>query len=427
MNIPSTVQNFRYDVAVVGLGYVGVPVLDACRSAGFLTLGFDTSNVKIEQLNSENVALIKGETPSEFTSNPMALSEAKVICVCVPTPLDSSKIPDLGAVVGAGVNIGKNLQKGQLVILESTTYPGTTEGIFKDTLEIHSNLVAGIDFDLAYSPERIDPGNEHFNLSNTPKVVGGINENSLNRAIKFYSKFVQEIIPSKSLKAAEASKILENTYRHINVSFINEFAMACSFLEIDVFEVIELASSKPFGFQKFTPGPGSGGHCIPIDPNYFLHALKEIGNSNGQFIELATQINHDLAHFISQKLRVAVKNLGKVAGEARVLVLGLAYKANSADTRESPTERIVPLLQTWAKTVLLHDPLVDGAPIWGFNETVKNSDLSEEVLRADLVLVIQPHKQYLQLATKLRTHSQKIFTTFNPVDFPGRTVFTHEI
>lgn len=427
MNTPDSVQSFRYDVVVVGLGYVGIPVLNACTLVGLRTLGFDTSDEKIKKLKSDADLGRHNFTPSDFTSDPKLLREAKVVCVCVPTPLDSSKIPDLGAVVGAAINIGTNLRRGQLVILESTTFPGTTEGVFKETLEHHSNLVAGIDFDLAYSPERIDPGNEHYSLWNTPKVVGAINDISLNRATTFYSKIVNVVVPSKSLKAAEASKILENTYRHINISFINEFAMACSSLDIDVFEVIELAASKPFGFQKFTPGPGSGGHCIPVDPNYFLHALKEIGDSNGNFIELATQTNHDVANFISRKLRAKLWNRNKNSGEACILVLGLAYKADSDDTRESPTERILPLLQTWAKSVLLHDPFVDGAPIWGFNETIKNSNLEKEIHAADLILITQPHKEYLQLAEQLEPHSQKTYTTFNRPGFPGQTVFTHEI
>jgi nucleotide sugar dehydrogenase len=411
------------DLVVIGLGYVGLPLAQEAVRAGLSVAGYDLSDrviaglnagkSHIDDLSDENVAqMIKGGFSA--TKDDQVLASAKAIVICVPTPLSEDGGPDLSAVLGATKTIAKNLTKGQLIVLESTTYPGTTEDVVKPILE-STGLVAGVDFHLAFSPERIDPGNKKYGMKNTPKVVGGINPASTDQAVALYAKFVDTVVRAKGAKEAEMAKLLENTYRHINIALVNEMAMFCNDLNIDLWDVIRCASTKPFGFQAFYPGPGVGGHCIPIDPNYLSYQVKTNLGYPFKFVELAQEINAGMPNYVIRRIQDQLNTVGKAINGSTVLLLGVTYKPDIADQRESPAIPIGLGLMEKGATVLFHDPLVETWDLEG-KELSRVPDLKAALASADITVMLQDHASYN--ATELIDNANLLFDTRGKLDHP---------
>jgi len=315
-----------------------------------------------------------------------------VVIICVPTPLDGELGPNLRAVEDAARDIAKHLQSGQLVVLESTTYPGTTEEVLVPILE-SSGLIAGQDFYVAYSPERIDPGNTRFTLRNTPKVVGGVTPLCTERAVDFYSQVVDEVVVSGGVKEAEMTKLLENTYRHINIALVNEMAQFCAELEIDLWDAIRCASTKPFGFSPFFPGPGVGGHCIPIDPNYLSHRVQTRLGYAFRFVELAQEINAGMPAYVVRRIQDLLNDQSLPLRNSRVLLLGVTYKADIGDVRESPAADIAKALLDLGAQVSYVDPLVDLWAVGGV-EVKKTAHLKEGLREAHVAVLLQAHSSF---------------------------------
>jgi UDP-N-acetyl-D-glucosamine dehydrogenase len=353
-------------VAVIGLGYVGLPLCLAFANAGRKALGVDLDQAKVRALlagqsyikHIESSAIKAAVEASQLTATTdfSELSDAGAILICVPTPLTPNRVPDLSFVESTATSIAPHLRAGQLVVLESTTYPGTTEEVVRPILERGSGLVAGRDFHLAFSPEREDPGNP-TSLKDIPKVVGGLTPESVNAACELYGTIVKQVVPVSSCGAAEATKLLENIFRSVNIALVNELKVIYSAMGIDIWEVIRAASTKPFGFMPFYPGPGLGGHCIPIDPFYLTWKAMEFGFRT-RLIELAGEINTAMPEYVVGRVVDALNDSGKSAKGARVLVLGLAYKPNVDDDRESPTYEIMQLLEKRQAIVDYNDPHV---------------------------------------------------------------------
>jgi nucleotide sugar dehydrogenase len=389
-------------VAVFGLGYVGLPLIRACVSAGHSVLGYDTNPRVVAGVNAGASHI--GDVPDEelaiwlkggftATGDDQQLADCSVFIICVPTPLTPSGGPDLSAVEAASRTIARNLRSGALVVLESTTYPGTTEEVVKPILEA-PGLWAGSDFALAFSPERIDPGNREFTFENTPKVVGGLTANCAKVATDFYEDLVDEVVTVKGLKEAEMTKLLENTYRHVNIALVNELSKISRLLGIDFGEVIRAAETKPYGFQAFRPGPGVGGHCIPIDPNYLSHRVRSELGQPFRFVELAEEINRSMPHYVVQRVQEMLANDSVLLRNANVLILGVTYKNDVADTRESPAYDVVRILRGYGAEVSYHDPYirawsVDGVPV------PEVLDLSAATIEATCTLLLQSHTHYL--------------------------------
>ncbi|MBD8058430.1 nucleotide sugar dehydrogenase [Cellulomonas sp. JH27-2] len=392
----------RFDVAVVGLGYVGVPLAQEACSAGLAVAGFDLSSRVVEGLRGGTSHIddlsdadVRAMTAAGFTPSTDAslLSRADTIVICVPTPLSASGGPDLGAVRGAVRTVGERLSPGSLVVLESTTFPGTTEEIVAPMLEEFSGLRAGRDFALAFSPERVDPGNGRFGIRNTPKVVGGLTPSCTERAVAFYSQVVDHVVPVRSTREAETAKLLENTYRQVNIALVNELAQAFHELDIDIWDVIGAASTKPFGFQAFRPGVGVGGHCIPIDPMYLDHHVVERLGRPLRFVELAQEINTSMPAYVVQRVRETLAAGGRDLAGARVLLLGVTYKPDIADDRESPAVPLAEQLVALGADVAFHDPLVREWPVVG-TKRIADGALLTEVGDADIVVLLQAHRSY---------------------------------
>jgi UDP-N-acetyl-D-glucosamine dehydrogenase len=391
-------------VAVIGLGYVGLPLVELFAGRGFRVLGFDIDPRKVEQLQagesyighipSDRVAALRDGGRFEATTDFARLPEADAVLICVPTPLGRHHEPDLSAVIGTGRSIGRHLRPGQLVVLESTTYPGTTRDALRPELEA-GGLRAGDDFFLAYSPEREDPGNPTFSAANIPKVVGGWDEPSGVLARALYGAVVPEVVAVSSCEVAEACKILENTYRAVNIALVNELKVVFDRMGIDVWEVIDAARTKPFGFQAFYPGPGLGGHCIPIDPFYLTWAAREHG-VHTRFIELAGEINTAMPHHVVERLTAALNERGKPVKGSRVLVLGAAYKPDVDDCRESPAFELMELLRDRGALVSYSDPHVPILPpLRGHTIRLRSVALDAETLAAqDCVLIATDHKRF---------------------------------
>lgn len=344
-------------VCVIGLGYVGLPLAVAFHSKGFEVIGYDLSAEKVEQAKTGKYEFkIDTESrpaPIKATNSPKeCIPESDYLIICVPTPLKNKKTPDLTYVRKSCETIKDFLRKGQTVILESTTYPGTTEDIVKPILE-KSGLKAGTDFGLAYSPERIDPGNKKYPIERVPKIVGAINKKYLKRVSSLYSKIIDKVIEVESIKIAEATKIVENTFRAVNISMVNELAILFGKMGIDTYKVVDAASTKPFGFMPFYPGPGVGGHCIPVDPFYLSWKAGKEGMET-EFIELAGRFNMKIPEYIT---RLISKHAGK---NSKILILGVAYKKNVSDTRNSPAKIIIRKLKERGNRVSYHDPFVKG-------------------------------------------------------------------
>ncbi len=388
------------NLTVIGLGYVGLPLAsEACR-AGLRVLGYDNSSAVVEGLNAgtshiddvtdDDVASMKA-CGFVVTGVPTDLVDADVLVICVPTPLSEDGVPDLSAVIDASKMVAIGLRPGCLVVLESTTYPGTTDEVVRPLLELGSGLSAGVDFALAYSPERIDPGNPAFGLCNTPKIVGGLTPTCTERAVEFYEQIVDTVVPTVGLREAELAKLLENTYRHINIALMNEMVVFCHELGIDLWSAIEAASTKPFGFEAFYPGPGVGGHCIPIDPNYLSWVVRSVGY-RFRFVELAQEISERMPIYIAQRVQTALNAERIAVNGSRILLLGVTYKADISDQRESPARPLAAQLLTMGAEVRYFDPFVDRFLV-NDRELPSVGDLASAVEWSDLVVLIQAHSE----------------------------------
>ena len=391
------------NLTVIGLGYVGLPLAsEACR-AGLRVLGYDNSSAVVEGLNAgtshiddvtdDDVASMKA-CGFVVTGVPTDLVDADVLVICVPTPLSTDGTPDLTAVIDASKTIATGLRPGCLVVLESTTYPGTTDETVRPLLELGSGLSAGVDFALAYSPERIDPGNPAFGLCNTPKIVGGLTPACTERAVEFYERIVDTVVPTVGLREAELAKLLENTYRHVNIALMNEMVVFCHELDIDLWAAIEAASTKPFGFEAFYPGPGVGGHCIPIDPNYLSWVVRSVG-FRFRFVELAQEISERMPAYISQRVQTALNAERKAVNGSKILLLGVTYKADIADQRESPARPLADQLVAKGAEVYFFDPYVDSFDLEKGRMSAEK-DLKSAVDGADIVVLLQAHAQIVE-------------------------------
>ena len=394
----------KYTVGIVGLGYVGLPLAREFYFGGAQVLGFDVDSAAIKKINRgiSPIKHIPNATMQEMvksgrfeaTDEMARLSEPDAILIAVPTPLTENREPDMRYIETTCRSISATLRRGQLVVLESTTYPGTTRELMLPILE-ESGLKVGKDFFLAYSPEREDPGNKEFRTSTIPKVVGGYDKKSLKMALEVYDCAIETMIPVSSCEIAEAAKILENTYRCVNIAMVNELKMLYDRMDIDVWEVIEAASTKPFGYQAFYPGPGLGGHCIPIDPFYLTWKARQYGMPT-KFIELAGEINTDMPHFVVTKVMEALNDVRKSLKGSKVLVLGLAYKPDIEDVRESPSLELIELLKGKGAKVDYNDPFVPHTQKQrDYDLNMKSKALSSKMLNAyDVVLISTNHSVY---------------------------------
>ena len=387
----------RYDVAIVGAGYVGLPLAQVFAEAGRRVLLVEVDAMRVEQLNrgesyiedvsSEALAELVSERGLVATTDYDELRRADAILIAVPTPLSRQREPDLSIVLAAGTEIGRRLQRGQLVVLESTTYPGTTRGELLPVLERESGLVAGTDFHLAFSPERVDPGRVDWTTKTVPKVVGGIDEASTDAAAALYGSAVDTIHRVSSPEAAELTKLLENIFRSVNIALVNELAQLCDRMEIDIWEVVDAAATKPFGFMPFQPGPGLGGHCIPIDPFYLTWKAREYDFST-RFIELAGEVNQNMPYYCRSRVSQALNHgARKSLAGSRILMLGVAYKADIADWRESPAVKLIGLLENAGAAVSYHDPHVPSFR----HEGVERTTVELDPAAYDAVVVATAH------------------------------------
>lgn len=389
------------DLVVVGQGYVGLPLAQAASRAGLSVVGLDRNAETVKKLNG-GVSHIDDISDTEVqnmrtlgyeaTTSPACIANARFVVICVPTPLGEAGSPDLRAVIGASNDIVANMSPGVTVILESTTYPGTTEELVLPILE-STGLILDVDFWLAFSPERIDPGNKIYGLKNTPKVVGGVTEQSTKAAAELYKFFVDEVVCVRGAKEAETSKLLENTYRHINIALVNEMARFCHEMDIDLWNVIDAAKTKPFGFQAFYPGPGVGGHCIPIDPNYLSYQVNKILGYPFKFVELAEEINNSMPRYVLDRIQSLLNGRAKPLMGAHVLLLGVTYKPDIADQRESPAVPLAKLLSDRGAKVQFHDPRVTNWK-FGSEEIERVDDLESAVVSSDIVVLMQNHRDY---------------------------------
>ena len=390
----------RVDLAVMGLGYVGLPLARAAARKGLTVVGYDVhaglvaelaaGRSHVDDVTDADVSamLAAGFRP---TTHGEDLGAAAAVIICVPTPLGSDGAPDVRAVEAAAATVAAVLRPGMLVVLESTTYPGTTEELLRPVLEA-TGLVVGQDVHLAFSPERIDPGNPHWGAENTPKVVGGCTPACTAAAVAKYARFIDTLVPESGPREAEMAKLLENTYRHVNIALVNEMARFCHELGIDLWEVIDAAATKPFGFQAFRPGPGVGGHCIPIDPNYLSHNVRTRLGYAFRFVELAQEVNSMMPAYVVQRIQSLLNDDALALRGSRVLLLGVSYKPDIADVRETPARAVARLLRQQGALVTYHDPLV---PVWQVDEELTSvPDLDSALESADLVVLLQNHTVY---------------------------------
>ena len=388
-------------VAVIGLGYVGLPLAVEFAKAGFRVIGIDLDAGKMGQLKrgesyvkdvpSEDVRQIVDAGRFVVTTASSSLAEADACCICVPTPLGKTKDPDVSFILEAARAVKSGLRRGQLIVLESTTYPGTTRELLLPMFE-EDGFKVGNDFSLAFSPERIDPGNPTYHLKNTPRVVGGITPTCTQIAVALYSQIVDRVIPVSSVEAAELTKLLENTFRIVNIGLVNEMAIMCDRLGINVWEVVEAAASKPYGFISFSPGPGLGGHCIPVDPHYLSWKLRTL-NYRARFIELAGEINAEMPEYVVRKIADALNRAKKSVNGSAILLLGVAYKRDIDDVRESPALDIIKVLRNQGAEVTWHDPHV--RELKGLESLAHAPEITTELLsQADCVVITTDHSVY---------------------------------
>jgi UDP-N-acetyl-D-glucosamine dehydrogenase len=389
-------------VAVIGIGYVGLPLAVVFADAGFHVTGIDPVKAKVAKVqkgesyimdvSNEQVDHLVKSGHLFATSDYSVLADIDAVSICVPTPLRKTGDPDLSYIISAAEALAPYLHRGMVVVLESSTYPGTTRELVLSRLEETSHLKVGQDFFLAFSPERVDPGRKDWTTINTPKVVGGITPACCNVASTWYSQALQQVVSVSSAEVAEMAKLLENTFRMINLGLVNELAIMCDRLNVDVWEVIDAAATKPFGFMKFTPGPGIGGHCIPIDPLYLSWKMRSL-NYTARFIELASEINTSMPRFAVNKIQDALNEAGLAMKGSRVLVLGVAYKPDIDDLRESPALDVIHLMQQKGTDVVFHDPYIKHIDHNGW-EMDSVTDLMAEVSKADCVVIVTNHKVY---------------------------------
>jgi len=388
-------------IAVVGQGYVGLSVACAAVTEGFSVVGIDFDETRVASLSQGNLS-VPGVAEQVFqagietgrlgfSSSHEPLRDADIILIAVPTPL-RDQAPDLSFVKRACEDVAQHMASGSLIILESTTYPGTTEELVRTALEDRGQRI-GQDFLLAYSPERIDPGNDEFGLRNTPRIVGGLGPEATGVAALFYEQLVDKVIAVSSARSAELAKLLENTFRHVNIALVNEMAMLCHDMGIDVWEVIEAAASKPFGFMRFQPGPGVGGHCIPLDPGYLAWQIRRDVGRQFRILEQAQDINAVMPQYVAARIGDALNERGRAVKESVVLVLGVAYKQDVGDVRESPAVRVLSTLQKRGAHVAFHDPFIQAISMNGLS--LERTDLTGRcVARADCVALLTPHRTY---------------------------------
>lgn len=396
------IQNKTAVVGILGLGYVGLPLAVVFAEAGFKVIGIDPISDKVDQIN-KGISYVM-DVPSEkldglvrsgkitATTDFSVLREVDAVSICVPTPLRKTGDPDLSFIVSATESLAPYVHGGMVVVLESSTYPGTTREMVLPRLEEVSKLKVGEQIFIAFSPERVDPGRTDWTTKNTPKVVGGITENCSDVASTWYAQALDTVVRVSSTEVAEMAKLLENTFRMINIGLVNELAIMCDRLNVDVWEVIDAAATKPFGFMKFTPGPGLGGHCIPIDPLYLSWKLKAL-NYNARFIELASEINTNMPRFVVSKIQDALNETGKALKGSKVLVLGITYKPDIDDMRESPALDVIGLLMKKGTLVSYHDPYVPEVQHDHWKLTSVDH-LLDSVADADCVVVVTNHKNY---------------------------------
>ena len=388
-------------VGVIGLGYVGLPLVATFVEAGFHVTGIDTDQQKVDAANrgesyipdisSNTLQTLLDTKRMYFTTDFTALKNIDAISICVPTPLRKTRDPDISYIISATQQVRAHLHPGQLVVLESTTYPGTTDEVLLPELE-STGLNVGVDFFLAFSPERVDPGNPDFDTRNTPKIVGGITPACTELAQAFYGAAIEQVVPVSSTRVAEMVKLLENTFRAVNIGLVNEIAVICEKLSIDVWEVIDAAATKPFGFMRFLPGPGLGGHCIPIDPHYLSWKLKTL-DYTARFIELAAEVNSSMPHYVVNKIGEALNEQRRSFNGATVLVLGVAYKRNVGDVRESPALDIIAKLIARKAQVLYNDEYIPSLAL--SDRTLYSQPLSNDLLQAaDCVVIVTDHSYY---------------------------------
>ena len=388
-------------VAVVGQGYVGLSLACAAAEAGFAVTGIDVDPARVAALADGQLvvpgvdegAFRRGVATGrlDFATGGQALAEADVVCICVPTPV-RDHTPDLSFVEQACRDVAEHLTGGRLVVLESTTYPGTTNELVAPLLEASGQRV-GRDFLLAYSPERIDPGNQEFHFANTPRIVGGTTAEATSVAALFYEQMIEKVVTVSSARAAELAKLLENTFRHVNIALVNEMAMVCHETGIDVWEVIAAAATKPFGFMAFTPGPGVGGHCIPLDPAYLAWQVRRDVGHQFRILEQAQDINAQMPGWVARRIGEALNEHAKALKGARVLVLGVAYKPDVGDVRESPSLRVMAALARRGAKLSFHDPFVDAIDLDG-RRLQRTALTPRAVAGADLVALLTPHSSY---------------------------------
>ena len=399
---------FEYDLGVVGLGYVGLPLAVESSNQGLKVVGYDINPERVEMINNGispiedilNDELSNSLDNFHSTLDSELLSKCQNIVISVPTPLTDYQ-PDLSYVIYAAKTVGENLGKNQVIILESTTYPGTTIEVLIPNLENTSKLKAGEDFFVGYSPERIDPGNKVWKFRNTPKVVSGINDISTEKIQSFYESIIENIVLVKGTKEAEMVKLLENTYRHVNIALINELAMLCKMLDIDIWEVVNAAKTKPFGFESFKPGPGVGGHCIPVDPEYLSFKTRQIGKPV-RFVELAQEINNSMPAYVVGQISEILNKNGKILNNSKILLMGVAYKNDISDMRESPAIDITELLLEKKVDVSYFDPFVKEFSVSG-NE-INKEDETNSFDSYDMLLVLTPHSNFSDIDfTKIKT------------------------
>jgi UDP-N-acetyl-D-glucosamine dehydrogenase len=383
-------------IGVVGLGYVGLPLAVAFAEAEHEVVGVDADPDRVDALNAGRSHI---EDVPDSVLEPLAgrlrasiryedLGDCEAIAICVPTPLTNSREPDLTYLDAAATALAEVVRAGQLVVLESTSYPGTTREHLLPALE-RSGLTAGADFHLAFSPERIDPGRTDFTLRTTPKLVGGLTEACTERARELYGLICDEVVVLSTLEAAELSKLLENVFRSVNIAFVNELAQLCDRLGIDVWEVVDAAATKPFGFMRFDPGPGMGGHCLPVDPFYLAFKAREL-DFYPEFVELAGKVNQAQPAFCAERVERALNEAGKPVRDSKILILGVSYKAGVGDTRESPALKIVRLLRERGGLVSYHDPHVPELPELELSST----DLDEGLATTDAAAIVTPHPEF---------------------------------
>ena len=395
-------SKFKYDLAVIGLGYVGLPLAIEAANSKLKVVGYDINESLVTNLNnstshvediSNNQLSNSLEKDLIFTSDSGILGESEYIVISVPTPLTDYQ-PDLSFVEAATKSIAENLQKGHVVILESTTYPGTTLEIVKPILEKSSKLIAGEDFLLGYSPERIDPGNEKWTFKNTPKIVSGINKKSLEKISEFYKLIIDEVVEVSGTREAEMVKLIENTYRQVNIAMVNELAILSNMIDIDIWEVVEAAKTKPFGFQSFRPGPGVGGHCIPIDPKYLSFKTRQIGQPV-RFVELAQEINNSMPNYVVARISELMNKQEILLKNSKILILGVAYKKDIGDTRESPALDIIESLLEKSVDISYYDPHVDELTV--NKRSIAREENLENLSNFDLILIHTPHSKFQEI------------------------------